>query len=124
MKTTSPAASGKLRASSRAGSGLQPPGRPPSVCLGRRASPFPSGFVHDDGFMICCDACSVWQHIECVQVDPRHLPENYHCELCAPRSVDRKRARAIQLKKKEDMTGKPLPCATPSCSELPLPHPS
>jgi hypothetical protein len=25
-------------------------------------------FTHDDGYMICCDECSVWQHVECVEV--------------------------------------------------------
>ena len=30
---------------------------------------------------------SVWQHVECMQVDPKNLPENYLCELCEPRSA-------------------------------------
>ena len=42
-------------------------------------------FQHDDGYMICCDDCGVWQHIECMQVDTKNLPENYLCELCDPR---------------------------------------
>ena len=25
-------------------------------------------FTHDDGYMICCDECSVWQHVECMEV--------------------------------------------------------
>ena len=44
-------------------------------------------FKHDDGYMICCDECSVWQHVECMQVDPKNLPENYLCEECEPRCV-------------------------------------
>ncbi len=40
---------------------------------------------HDDGYMIACDECGVWQHIECMQVDPKHLPDNYLCERCEPR---------------------------------------
>ena len=66
---------------------------------------FLSGYTHDDGFMICCDDCSVWQHIECVQVDPKNLPENYLCEQCSPRNVDRKRARTLQLRKREELAG-------------------
>lgn len=26
------------------------------------------GFTHDDGYMIACDQCSVWQHVECMKV--------------------------------------------------------
>ena len=26
------------------------------------------GFTHDDGYMICCDGCLVWQHVECMKV--------------------------------------------------------
>ncbi|KAL5515516.1 hypothetical protein EMCRGX_G000692 [Ephydatia muelleri] len=59
------------------------------------------GFKHDDGYMICCDGCSVWQHLECMKIDPNHIPDKYLCEQCEPRSVDRKRARQIQVKKKE-----------------------
>ena len=44
-------------------------------------------FKHDDGYMICCDGCSVWQHVECMQVDPKNLPEKYLCEICEPRCV-------------------------------------
>jgi histone-lysine N-methyltransferase MLL5 len=55
--------------------------------------------------MICCDECSVWQHVECVEVDPKNLPDKYLCEECEPRQVDRKRAKLIQIKKREEMTG-------------------
>ncbi len=88
--------------------------------------------VHDDGYMIACDECGVWQHIECMQVDPKNLPDNYLCERCEPRyrkrkrpnyrtslglgrplyntnctycrSIDRRRARQIQLKKREALS--------------------
>eukprot|EP00126_Sphaerothecum_destruens_P012462 Sdes_comp21361_c0_seq1m20000 len=57
------------------------------------------GFSHDDGFMICCDKCSVWQHIECTDVNPRNVPESFFCEICVPRPVNVDRAIAIQKKK-------------------------
>lgn len=58
-------------------------------------------FTHDDGYMICCDKCSVWQHIDCMAVDRANIPESYFCELCEPRPLDRERARQIQLRKRE-----------------------
>jgi len=30
---------------------------------------------HDDGFMICCDRCSVWQHIVCMDINKKKIPE-------------------------------------------------
>ncbi|XP_065912413.1 uncharacterized protein [Dysidea avara] len=62
------------------------------------------GFTHDDGYMICCDGCSVWQHIECMQVDPNNVPDKYMCEHCEPRPTDKKRARLMQMKKREDIS--------------------
>ncbi|KAK3589456.1 hypothetical protein CHS0354_030577 [Potamilus streckersoni] len=58
-------------------------------------------YLHDDGYMICCDKCSVWQHIECLGIDKNSIPENYYCEECEPREVDRVRARQIQTRKRE-----------------------
>ena len=26
-------------------------------------------FLHDDGYMICCDKCAVWQHVVCMGLD-------------------------------------------------------
>ncbi|ESO02104.1 hypothetical protein HELRODRAFT_161339 [Helobdella robusta] len=60
-------------------------------------------FQHDDGFMISCDRCSVWQHVECMGLNRSSIPETYLCDLCQPRNVDKRRAIRIQTKKKEEM---------------------
>ena len=31
------------------------------------------GFTHDDGYMICCDGCLVWQHVECMKVSYTYM---------------------------------------------------
>ncbi|XP_078275816.1 inactive histone-lysine N-methyltransferase 2E isoform X7 [Rhinoraja longicauda] len=63
------------------------------------------GFTHDDGYMICCDKCSVWQHIDCMGIDRQHIPETYLCDRCQPRSLDRDRAMLLQTRKRENMSG-------------------
>ncbi|XP_070558170.1 inactive histone-lysine N-methyltransferase 2E-like isoform X2 [Ptychodera flava] len=62
------------------------------------------GFDHDDGYMICCDKCSVWQHVECMGIDKTNIPERYFCDECQPRTVDKDKAVTLQSKKKEEMT--------------------
>ncbi|CEO95285.1 hypothetical protein PBRA_004051 [Plasmodiophora brassicae] len=37
-----------------------------------------------DGFMIECEICQVWQHGDCVRVDKGKVPKEYFCELCRP----------------------------------------
>lgn len=55
-----------------------------------------SGFLHDDGYMVECDRCKVWQHVQCV-VKNRQVPDEYLCEVCDPmKPVERQKARAIQ----------------------------
>eukprot|EP00117_Sycon_ciliatum_P029394 scpid9219/ scgid2336/ Histone-lysine N-methyltransferase MLL5; Myeloid/lymphoid or mixed-lineage leukemia protein 5 homolog len=57
-------------------------------------------YYHDDGFMVCCDRCAVWQHVECIrQGNSRRLPEKYFCHICEPRELNVERANAVQLKK-------------------------
>ena len=54
------------------------------------------GMDHDDGFMICCDQCSAWQHIVCMQINKKKIPDTFYCERCEPRAVNRERARLKQ----------------------------
>lgn len=61
-------------------------------------------FTHDDGYMICCDRCSEWQHVDCMGIDRQNIPDAYMCELCLPRPIDRRHARAIQLRKREELS--------------------
>lgn len=54
------------------------------------------GFLHDDGYMIECDRCKVWQHVRCV-VRNKQVPDEYLCEVCDPtKTVDRQKARLAQ----------------------------
>lgn len=61
------------------------------------------GFNQDDEYMICCDRCLVWQHVDCMGLDRSRIPETYLCERCCPRRVDRQRARSLQTRKKHQM---------------------
>uniref|UniRef100_A0A0A1WLK0 Histone-lysine N-methyltransferase MLL5 n=1 Tax=Zeugodacus cucurbitae TaxID=28588 RepID=A0A0A1WLK0_ZEUCU len=60
--------------------------------------------THDDGYMICCDKCSVWQHVDCMGIDRQNIPDEYQCEVCQPRPVDKARARSLQLMKRKEQT--------------------
>ncbi|GFS22446.1 histone-lysine N-methyltransferase 2E [Elysia marginata] len=64
------------------------------------------GYLHDDGYMICCDECSVWQHIDCMGVDRNNIPDSYFCELCQPRILDAARAKAMQKRKREELAAR------------------
>ncbi|CAH1395374.1 unnamed protein product [Nezara viridula] len=57
-------------------------------------------FQHDDGYMICCDKCLVWQHVDCMGIERGNIPEEYRCEECEPRKVDKARAIRLQLSKR------------------------
>ncbi|XP_061391640.1 histone-lysine N-methyltransferase ash1 [Musca vetustissima] len=45
------------------------------------------GLYKDEGLMIQCARCMVWQHTECTKADVK--ADNYLCERCEPREVDR-----------------------------------
>lgn len=61
-------------------------------------------FTHDDGYMICCDRCGEWQHVDCMGINRQNIPDSYMCELCLPRPIDRRHARAIQMRKREELS--------------------
>lgn len=44
------------------------------------------GLYRDEGLMIQCERCLVWQHCECVKADVD--APSYHCERCQTREVD------------------------------------
>ncbi|XP_057318723.1 uncharacterized protein LOC130663489 isoform X2 [Microplitis mediator] len=73
-------------------------------------------FEHDDGYMICCDRCLVWQHVDCMGIDRSNIPDEYLCEVCRPRRVDRQRARTLQLRKREELLNSDTSSDTSSTS--------
>ncbi|KAK0167562.1 hypothetical protein PV327_004943 [Microctonus hyperodae] len=73
-------------------------------------------FEHDDGYMICCDRCLVWQHVDCMGIDRANIPDEYLCEICRPRRVDRQRARTLQMRKREELLNSDTSSDTSSTS--------
>lgn len=58
------------------------------------------GLHRDEGLMIQCERCLVWQHCDCVKADTS--VESYLCERCQPREVDLE----IPLEDEEEEEGK------------------
>lgn len=57
---------------------------------------------------------SVWQHVDCMNLDRNNIPDEFLCELCQPRRVDRARARAIQYRKRQEFRlSTPPPSSSP-----------
>ncbi|OZJ05359.1 hypothetical protein BZG36_01532 [Bifiguratus adelaidae] len=38
----------------------------------------------NEGLMVQCDNCEVWQHCDCVGLRAQDIPEHYYCEQCKP----------------------------------------
>ncbi|XP_050411931.1 zinc finger protein 596 isoform X2 [Patella vulgata] len=53
-------------------------------------------YKHEDGYMICCDLCCVWQHMNCMGIDRSDIPDVYYCEQCQIRPVDVQQAKLLQ----------------------------
>ncbi|KAG7225498.1 hypothetical protein INR49_027493 [Caranx melampygus] len=45
------------------------------------------GMYKDEGLMIQCEKCMVWQHCDCMRLETE--VEHYLCEQCDPRPIDR-----------------------------------
>ncbi|XP_059898706.1 histone-lysine N-methyltransferase ASH1L isoform X2 [Gadus macrocephalus] len=45
------------------------------------------GMYKDEGLMIQCETCMVWQHFDCMRLETE--VEHYSCEQCEPRPLDR-----------------------------------
>nr|CUU99755.1 hypothetical transcript [Hymenolepis microstoma] len=58
------------------------------------------GYNRDDGFLIQCNNCKVFQHAECMAPSSNSvLPKPYLCELCQPRPVMVSEAVGLQRRK-------------------------
>lgn len=75
-------------------------------------------FSHDDGYMIQCDRCFVWQHVDCMEIDRENIPDEYLCEACEPRHVDRFRARALQIRRRQEIKAHLASSRTSALSRL------
>ncbi|KAL8615961.1 hypothetical protein ACOMHN_034637 [Nucella lapillus] len=62
------------------------------------------GVYRDEGVMIQCEQCFIWQHCDCVKVkasDAEREDMNYSCEVCEPRPVEKE----IMDPQKKDQPG-------------------
>ncbi|XP_068231023.1 microtubule-associated protein futsch isoform X4 [Palaemon carinicauda] len=75
-------------------------------------------FSHDDGYMIQCDRCFVWQHVDCMEIDRDNIPDEYLCEACEPRHVDRFRARDLQIRRRQEIKAHLASSRTSALSRL------
>ena len=53
---------------------------------------------HETNFFFVLYPNRVWQHVVCMGLDKNNIPDEYLCEVCKPRPIDRKRAKAMQVK--------------------------
>ena len=47
---------------------------------------------------------SVWQHVDCINLNRNNIPDEFLCEWCQLRRVDRARARAIRKRQEFRLT--------------------
>jgi len=59
--------------------------------------------IIDDDDVDDDDVDRVWQHVDCMEVDRKNIPDSYLCELCEPRLIDKHRAILIQTRKRDDL---------------------
>jgi len=60
--------------------------------------------VSYSGRLSGCVVCyRVWQHVDCMEVDRKNIPDSYMCELCQPRLIDKHHAIQIQTRKRDDL---------------------
>lgn len=57
-----------------------------------------------------------WQHVDCMGIDRSNIPDEYLCEVCRPRRVDRQRARTLQMRKREELLNSDTSSDTSSTS--------
>lgn len=59
-----------------------------------------------------------WQHVDCMGIDRSNIPDEYLCEVCQPRQIDKARARSLQLHKRRQQSSDLMFTTTPSNSNL------
>lgn len=70
----------------------------------------------NEGLMIQCDTCHVWQHAECVGVTKSNVPELYYCYRCMPNHpIHRKHSQNAKSKQQKTKT-RPAAPAIPATS--------
>ncbi|ROT64638.1 hypothetical protein C7M84_017420 [Penaeus vannamei] len=42
-------------------------------------------------------------HVDCMEIDRENIPDEYLCEACEPRMIDRFKARALQIRRRQEI---------------------
>ena len=59
--------------------------------------------TNDENIFNCFSYVRVWQHVVCMGLDKNNIPDEYLCEVCKPRPIDRKRAKALQARRRNEI---------------------
>merc|ERR1712048_1070525 len=62
------------------------------------------GYTHHTTKMICCDACSVWQHADCMNIDKKKFRQMERNDLeyfCEKVKITKKRQLALKYRQKQ-----------------------